>query len=113
MFPRTPSPPDDDRDKTDAASSSRPSAEVDPGGSTCDTVCSRPGLELEELLEAKTPLLLHFRFLRLAHLSVLEQPTPSNQSPSRVGPAVAHSATVESGTTRAIKTREMIIVVAL
>ena len=43
VLPRMGSPPDDDRDKADATSSSRLSAD-DPVWSACDTAHSRPGL---------------------------------------------------------------------
>ena len=61
VFLRTCSPPDDDRDKTEALSSSWPSA-VDPDGSTRATVCSRPYLELEEFLEAESFPFFAFAF---------------------------------------------------
>ena len=58
MLPRFRSPPDDDRDKADAKSSSGPSA-ADPVWSA-DSVRSRPGIELEKVLE--TVFLSFFSF---------------------------------------------------
>ena len=83
VFPHThslPPPPHDDRDKTDAASSSGPSAE-DPGGSACDTARSRPGLELEELLETK---LLCFFTIVFPNLSQVLDPYPPGGSSPRL-----------------------------
>ena len=71
---------DDYRDKTDAASSSGPSA-VDPGGSACDTARSRPGLEQEKLLEAK---LLCFFTIVFPNLRQVIDPFPPGGSSPRL-----------------------------